>query len=130
MVVVSAGAVVVGSSAAASRTIFVVVSPPPELRAAPVAAPMPSTTAAAAVPMAMRPARVISIPEFWHESDTKGNPMSKYRKTIAAVVTGLIGWATMVVASDSSSITSTEWIALATVLATALGVYGVTNATD
>lgn len=56
--------------------------------------------------------------------------MAKYRKTIAAVVTGLIGWATAVVNSGSASITATEWIMLATVMATALGVYSVTNASE
>ena len=34
-----------------------------------------------------------------------------YRKTVAALVVGLIGWATLVVQSSSSSITSGEWIA-------------------
>jgi FtsH-binding integral membrane protein len=51
----------------------------------------------------------------------------KYGKTITAVVTGLIGWITVVVESASESITSGEWIMLVTILATALGVYGVTN---
>lgn len=51
-----------------------------------------------------------------------------YRKTIAALVTGLIGWATVVTQSDASAVTSSEWIMLATVVATALGVYGVANA--
>lgn len=53
--------------------------------------------------------------------------MSKYRKTITAVVTGAIGWAAMVVASDSAPITGPEWIAGATALAVALGVYAVPN---
>ncbi len=53
--------------------------------------------------------------------------MSKYRKTIAAVVTGAIGWAAAVVASDSSAITAAEWIGGATALAVALGVYIVPN---
>jgi hypothetical protein len=53
--------------------------------------------------------------------------LEKYRKTITAVVTGGIGWAVVVVESASDSITSGEWIMLATVLATALGVYGVPN---
>lgn len=53
--------------------------------------------------------------------------LSAYRKTIAAIITGLIGWATMVVVSQSAKITAAEWIALATVLATALGVYSVPN---
>lgn len=53
--------------------------------------------------------------------------LSKYNKTITAVVTGLIGWATVVVTSDSAAVTAGEWIMLATVLATALGVYQVKN---
>lgn len=53
--------------------------------------------------------------------------MSQYRKTIAAVVTGLLGWATAVVASPSAPITAAEWIMLGTVTATALGVYGIRN---
>ena len=54
--------------------------------------------------------------------------LGKYSKTIIAVVTGVIGWATLVVASDPAAITSSEWIVGATALATALGVYSVTNA--
>jgi hypothetical protein len=50
-----------------------------------------------------------------------------YRKTVAAVVVGLIGWATVVVASDPSAITSSEWLQLAVTGGTALGVYGVKN---
>jgi hypothetical protein len=53
--------------------------------------------------------------------------VSNYLKTIAAVVTGVIGWATLVVNSDPSEITSSEWIVLATAVATALGVYAVPN---
>jgi hypothetical protein len=52
---------------------------------------------------------------------------SAYRKTVAAVVTGLIGWAAAVVVSPTASVTASEWVVGATVLATALGVYGVTN---
>lgn len=55
------------------------------------------------------------------------NNLPAYRKTVTAVITGLIGWATVVVTSDSISIIGSEWIMLATVLATALGVYQVTN---
>lgn len=54
--------------------------------------------------------------------------LAEYRKTIAAVVIGGIGWATAVVSSPSGPITSTEWIAGATALATALGVYAWANA--
>lgn len=50
-----------------------------------------------------------------------------YSKTIAAVIIGLIGWGAMVVASPDAAITSSEWIALATVTATALGVYQIVN---
>lgn len=53
--------------------------------------------------------------------------MQKYNKTITAVVTGLIGWASAVVTSDTAPITASEWVMLATVLATALGVYSVAN---
>lgn len=53
--------------------------------------------------------------------------MGKYRKTITAVVTGLIGWGTAVVQSAPSGVTATEWIMLATVTATGLGVYGIAN---
>ena len=56
--------------------------------------------------------------------------IAKHRKTITAVVTGLIGWATAVVTSNSTQITAAEWIMLATVLATSLGVYAVPNAAD
>lgn len=53
--------------------------------------------------------------------------LSRYNKTTAAVVIGLIGWASSVVTSDRASISAGEWIQLATALATALGVYQVTN---
>jgi hypothetical protein len=53
--------------------------------------------------------------------------LQEYRKTITAVVVGAIGWATLVVTSDSVPITAEEWIAGATALAVALGVYAVPN---
>lgn len=53
--------------------------------------------------------------------------LNKYRKTIAALAIGLIGWATVVVNSDPSKITSSEWIMLAVAIATALGVYSIPN---
>jgi hypothetical protein len=53
--------------------------------------------------------------------------LAPYRKTVAAVVTGMIGWASAVVVSNPTHVTAGEWIMLATVLATALGVYQVTN---
>lgn len=54
--------------------------------------------------------------------------LAMYNKTIAAVVTGSIGWASAVVTSDTAQITASEWVMLATVLATSLGVYTVSNA--
>lgn len=53
--------------------------------------------------------------------------LNPYRKTIAAIVVGLIGWASAVVTSDPSQITAGEWVTLATVVATAAGVYQITN---
>ena len=50
-----------------------------------------------------------------------------YRKTITAVVTGLIGWGVVVVASEPAAVTASEWLMGATALATALGVYAVAN---
>lgn len=53
--------------------------------------------------------------------------LAPYRKTVAAVVTGTIGWAAAVVTSDPTAITAAEWVMGATALATALGVYVVAN---
>jgi len=53
--------------------------------------------------------------------------MAPFRKSITAAVTGLIGWATTVVTSAPSAITASEWIGLATVMAVAVGVFGVPN---
>jgi hypothetical protein len=53
--------------------------------------------------------------------------LNNYLKTLAALVTGVIGWATLVVNSEPTSITASEWIVLATAAATALGVYAVPN---
>ena len=50
-----------------------------------------------------------------------------YRKTIAAVVTGLLGWGAVVITSDEAKITASEWLMLGTALATALGVYALPN---
>lgn len=52
---------------------------------------------------------------------------TKYRKTITALVTGNIGWAAVVIASPPAAVTASEWLALAVVEATALGVYAVSN---
>jgi hypothetical protein len=68
------------------------------------------------------------IPLRYVRLEPKETPaMSRYNKTLAAVITGLIGWASAVVASDPTAITATEWIMLATVTASSLGVYTVAN---
>lgn len=58
--------------------------------------------------------------------------LNRYQKAIAALVTGAIGWGAVVIASTPTEITASEWLALAVVVATALGVYSVPNtpATD
>lgn len=53
--------------------------------------------------------------------------LAPYRKTVAALVVGLLGWATVVVTSPEATITASEWLGLGTALATALGVYQVPN---
>jgi hypothetical protein len=52
----------------------------------------------------------------------------KYAKSVGALVTGVLGWAVLVVDSAPGAITATEWAALLTAVAIALGVYGVSNA--
>lgn len=53
--------------------------------------------------------------------------LGPYRKTLTALVTGVIGWAAAVVVSERASISASEWVMLATVVATALGVYQIPN---
>jgi hypothetical protein len=53
--------------------------------------------------------------------------ISQFSKALAALVTGVVGWGAVVVASPSAAITSSEWLALAVVVASALGVYAVPN---
>lgn len=53
-----------------------------------------------------------------------------YRKTITAVVGALLTWGAVVVTSDPTSVTASEWLLAAGSLATALGVYGVANEPD
>lgn len=50
-----------------------------------------------------------------------------YNKTLTALTVGLIGWGSTVVTSASAPVSAPEWIGLATVVATGLGVYGVAN---
>lgn len=47
--------------------------------------------------------------------------LNERRKTIAALVTGIIGWVT------AYNVAEPKWVALATVIAMALGVYIVPN---
>lgn len=53
--------------------------------------------------------------------------LGAYNKTVTALVTGLIGWATVVIISPQTAISSSEWLALAVALAVGLGVYSVPN---
>ena len=49
------------------------------------------------------------------------------RKALTPIVMGGIGWATLVVQSPSGPITSSEWLMGGTILASALGVYAISN---
>lgn len=51
-----------------------------------------------------------------------------YRKTVVAVVGAGIAFATLVITSPASAISSAEWLSGGIGVATALGVYGVRNA--
>lgn len=53
--------------------------------------------------------------------------LGRYSKVITAIITGAIGWGTLVINSPAAHISAQEWIVGATYLATALGVYAVTN---
>lgn len=53
--------------------------------------------------------------------------LSVYNKTITALVTGLIGWAGVVITSDAKDITASEWLGLAIAVAVGLGVYAMPN---
>lgn len=53
--------------------------------------------------------------------------LAPYRKSVAALVTGLLGWGSIVVASNRAGISAEEWLTLGVVLATSLGVYSVKN---
>lgn len=50
-----------------------------------------------------------------------------YYKTFAALLVGILGWAGVVIASEATHVTASEWLALGVALATALGVYSVPN---
>ncbi len=53
----------------------------------------------------------------------------RYQKTIAAFVTGILGWFGAVIAAhpDNFSVSNSQWLQLAAIVATALGVYAVAN---
>lgn len=53
--------------------------------------------------------------------------LAPYRKTVTAIVTGMLGWGAVVITSTVTRITASEWLMLGTVLATAFGVYQVPN---
>lgn len=53
--------------------------------------------------------------------------MKKYHKTVVAVVGAAIAFATLVITSAPAEITASEWLSGAIGLATALGVYQVSN---
>ena len=55
------------------------------------------------------------------------NWYKRNRKAVVAVVGAAIGFATLVVTSDTALPTSSEYLAGAVALLTALGVYGATN---
>lgn len=55
--------------------------------------------------------------------------LGPWAKTVTALVVGLLGWASIVISSDSNAVTANEWVILGTVLATALGVYAIPNTT-
>lgn len=53
--------------------------------------------------------------------------LARYRKMIAALAIGLIGWGAQVVTSDPTAVTAGEWVGLATVAAVTVGVGAVLN---
>lgn len=52
-------------------------------------------------------------------------PLGRYRKAVTALVAGSLTWGAVVVASAPAHVTAAEWLGLAGVAATALGVAGV-----
>lgn len=55
----------------------------------------------------------------------------KYAKAITALVTAILGWFAVVIASSPNTwhVTNSQWLGLAVAVATALGVYGMPNTT-
>lgn len=54
--------------------------------------------------------------------------LGTHAKLITALVTGIVGWVTLVVQSSAHDISAGEWTVLLTAIVTALGVYVVPNA--
>lgn len=62
------------------------------------------------------------------DPSTEGTIMfGRYNKAITALVGAAISFATLTITSDTIDITSSEWLAGAIALATALGVYAAPN---
>lgn len=55
------------------------------------------------------------------------NKLSAYRKTVTALVGAVIAFAQLVIYSPGASISASEWVTGAILLATALGVYSISN---
>lgn len=53
--------------------------------------------------------------------------MNRYAKSVTALVTAVLGWGAVVVASPPGPVTAAEWLSLGVAVATALGVYAVRN---
>lgn len=53
--------------------------------------------------------------------------MNRYRKSITALVTGVLSWVGVVIASTPNEVTSAEWLGLGLALAVAAGVYQIPN---
>lgn len=53
--------------------------------------------------------------------------LGPYQKFVTSLVTGLIGWGFVVIASAPVGVTAAEWMGLAVVAGTSLGVYAVPN---
>lgn len=53
--------------------------------------------------------------------------MTRYSKSITALVSGVLGWCAVVIASAPGRVTASEWLGLAVAIATALGVYSASN---
>lgn len=53
--------------------------------------------------------------------------IAEIRKALTPIVTGGLSWAAFIVHSSSGPITADEWLLGASILATSIGVYAITN---